>query len=154
MRVRFLPLVTGVLVVLCGGFCGDWSRQVAELPCRVGGTPALVPADASASVQTGYLTEDCRKGSDVVNKRDSLYMKIFGKSCSIIQIYASPYTCIHVIRNRSRNTNRSGMCRGLCGQALFANSKGHVVVYSGTTGCLIPHDAYKVSLKQRHCLPI
>lgn len=62
MGVRFLPLVPGVLVALCGGFCGDWSRQVAELPRCVGGTPALVPADASASVQTGYLTEDCGRG--------------------------------------------------------------------------------------------
>lgn len=59
---------TGVLVALCGGFCGDWSRQMAELPRCIGGTPALVPADASASVQTGYLTEDWRKRSDVVNR--------------------------------------------------------------------------------------
>ena len=35
---------------------------MAELSRGVGGTPALVPADASASVQTGQLTEDCRKG--------------------------------------------------------------------------------------------
>lgn len=66
--VRFWPLVTAVLAALCGGFCGNWSRQVAELPRGVGWTPALVPADASASVQTGYLTEDCREGSNVVNR--------------------------------------------------------------------------------------
>lgn len=58
--MRFLPLVPGVLAALRGGFCGNWSGQVAELPRRVGWTPALVPADASASIQTGYLTEDCR----------------------------------------------------------------------------------------------
>lgn len=66
--MRFLPLLPGALVALCGGFCGNWSRQVAELPGGVRWTPALVPADASASVPTGYLTEDCREGSNVVNR--------------------------------------------------------------------------------------
>lgn len=92
-----------------------------------------------------------REATWLTEARDSLYsLKIFGTSRSIVQNYGSSYTRIHVIRNRRRSTNRSGMCRVLCGQALFANSKGHVVVYSGTTGHLIPHDANKVSLKQRH----
>lgn len=36
-----------------------WSRQVAELPGGVGGAPALVPADAAASIQAGDLAEIC-----------------------------------------------------------------------------------------------
>lgn len=32
-------------------------RQVAELAGGVGGAPALIPADAAASVQAGNLTE-------------------------------------------------------------------------------------------------
>lgn len=34
-----------------------WDRQMAELPCRVGWTPALVPANAAASIQAGDLAE-------------------------------------------------------------------------------------------------
>lgn len=81
--MRFLPLVAGV--ALRGGFCGNRSRQVAELPGGVRWTPALVPADASASVPTGYLTEDCREGSNVVSRSERLsHLKIFGASRSII----------------------------------------------------------------------
>lgn len=36
-----------------------WDRQMAELPCGVGRTPALVPANAAASIQTGDLAEIC-----------------------------------------------------------------------------------------------
>lgn len=34
-----------------------WGRQVTELPGGVGGAPALVPADAAASIQAGDLAE-------------------------------------------------------------------------------------------------
>lgn len=34
-----------------------WDRQVAELPGGVGWTPALVSANAAASIQAGDLTE-------------------------------------------------------------------------------------------------
>lgn len=34
-----------------------WDRQVTELPGGVGGAPALVPADAAASVQARDLAE-------------------------------------------------------------------------------------------------
>lgn len=34
-----------------------WDRQMAELPCGVGWTPALIPANAAASIQAGNLAE-------------------------------------------------------------------------------------------------
>lgn len=47
--------------------------QVAKLSCRVGRTPAQIPADASASVKTGNLTEDCREKEErALSVRDLL----------------------------------------------------------------------------------
>lgn len=62
MGGSFGPLVAGIFVALRRGGSGrQRGRQVAKLPRRVRGTPAQVPADASASVKAGYLTEDCRE---------------------------------------------------------------------------------------------
>lgn len=62
MGGSFGALVAGILVALRRGGSGrQRGRQVAELPRRVRGAPAQVPADASASVKAGYLTEDCRE---------------------------------------------------------------------------------------------
>lgn len=36
------------------------SRQVAKLPCGVGGAPALIPAHTTPSVQAGDLAEVCK----------------------------------------------------------------------------------------------
>lgn len=43
--------------------------QVAELAGGVGGAPALVPADAAASVQAGYLAEIWDTGLEVTGGR-------------------------------------------------------------------------------------
>lgn len=34
-----------------------WDRQMAELPCGIGWTPALIPANAAAPIQAGDLAE-------------------------------------------------------------------------------------------------
>lgn len=55
-------LVACILVALSGGPGRLGHRQVAKLPRGVGRTPAQVPADAAPSVETWYLTEDCKRG--------------------------------------------------------------------------------------------
>lgn len=51
-------LVASILVALGGGSGWLGHRQVAKLPRGVGRTPAQVPADAAASAEARYLTEE------------------------------------------------------------------------------------------------
>lgn len=75
MGGSFGPLVAGILVALRRGGSGRQSgRQVAKLSRRVRGTPAQVPADASASVKARYLTEDCREKEEEERLLEASYL--------------------------------------------------------------------------------
>lgn len=81
--VRFRRQSGGVLVVVRGGPGGRGDGQVAELPRGVRRTPALVPANAAASVQAGDLTEDCKRARQEKERRRKKLSRSSGLRASL-----------------------------------------------------------------------
>ncbi len=89
---------------------------MAKLPRGVRWTPALVPADASASVKTRYLTKDCREDTEVCQRTREKDEEVnIGERFKQHATFICTDLCILVhmdvvIRNRGSTPNRKRMC--------------------------------------------
>lgn len=130
----FCPWCPVSLLLCAADFVGTGAGRWQNFPVAFNGHQHWSLPMHLPPFRQGIWQKTAGRGATwLTEARDSLSnVKIFGASRSIMWIYASVCTRMCVIRNRRSSTNRSGLCRVSCGLALFANSKGHVVLSSGT----------------------